>query len=362
MIYLEHETKALLADVGLTVPAGRLCTGAAEPVPGETGPWYVKAQVPLGGRGKAGLVRRACDEAGLRAAGAAIRRAAPDADQLVELAVPTRAERYVALGLDTAAGRPYAVFGAQGGVEIESSDPASLARTDISMARGVRPRDGVDLAGRVGLPADEAAAAGELLVRLWELFRRHQGELLEINPLIWDGTRYVLADAKLRTFEHEAEDGTVYFARPGPVAVLSGGAGLGMAVADMLHHLGTPPANFADVVGGVTVQRLTRVARQVLHRCRDDDVAAVLIVLSVSLTPLGGVLQVLRDVVAEVGLAVPAVAYFGSGAARSDTDGLLAELAALGVDVRPDLEQAITRAAELAAVPTTGLLSTDGVR
>jgi succinyl-CoA synthetase beta subunit len=352
VIYLEHEAKSVLAAAGLPVPVGRLCTGRAVPRVGETGPWYVKAQVPYGGRGKGGLVRRADDEAGLLAAGEAIRQVAPEADQLVELAVPTRSERYVAIGLDTAAGRPYAVFGARGGIEIESGDPALLARTDISMARGVRAEDGVELAHRVGLPADEAAAAGALLVRLWDLFRRHQGELLEINPLIWDGARFVLADAKLRTFEHEAEDGTVYFPRPGPVAVLSGGAGLGMAVADMLHHLGTPPANFADIVGGVTTQRLTHVARQVLHRCRDDDVAAVLIVLSVSLTPLGGVLSVIRDVIVEVGLDVPAVAYFGSGAARSDTGDLLGELAGLGVDVRPELEQAISRAAELAGAAT----------
>lgn len=352
MIYTEYEAKKVLAARGLPIPNGRLVPTGERAEPSGEGPWYVKAQVPIGGRGKQGLVRRADTAAELSEADAAIAAAAPAAPRLVEQAVATVAERYLAIGLDGGAGRPYAVVGLDGGVDIETSDPQRRARWDISPRRGVLRHDGVLLARRAGLPSAEAAAIGRLLVELWRIFTECQGELLEINPLIWDGTGHVLADAKLRTFEHEAEGGTVYFDRVGTVGVLSGGAGLGMAVADMLTHLGAPPANFCDVVGGVTRERLHIVGRQVATRCAADGVEAMLVILSVSLTPLDRVLSALCEVFEEVGVPVPAVAYFGSGANRSDVDALLVRLGEFGVQVADTLELAVTRAAALAGSPT----------
>jgi succinyl-CoA synthetase beta subunit len=346
--YLEHEAKTLLAARGLTVPVGRLVAAHEQAQPVGDGPWFVKAQVPLGGRGKSGLVRRAGTPAELAVVDAEVAAAAPGAPRLVERAVPGLAERYVGLGLDGGRGTPYAVAGLDGGIEVEASDPRRRARTDISPSRGVLRHDGVVLGRRAGFGSTEAAALGPLLASLWEIFRDTQGDLLEINPLIWDGSTFVLTDAKLRTFEREAEGGTVYFHRPGSVAVLSGGAGLGMALADMLHHLGTPPANFCDVVGGVTRERLLTVGRQVVERTHADDVRAVLIVLSLSLTRLDGVLEALCEVFTEHPLSVPAVAYFGSGAAQSDVDALLERIRALGVDVVADLQTAVTRVAALA--------------
>lgn len=347
MNYLEHEAKALLAERGLVVPDGHLVPPGDFVEPSGDGPWFVKAQVAAGGRGKQGLVRRATDVTELREVDALVSAAAPDAARLVESAVPTVAERYVGIGLDGGLGLPFAVVGLDGGVEVEDSDPARRVRLDISPSRGVLRHDGVLLARRIGFPSPEAAEMGPLLVSLWNLFRDREGDLLEVNPLIWDGSRYVLADAKLRTFEREAEGGTIYFDRPGSVAVLSGGAGLGMALADMLFHLDAPPANFCDVVGGVTKERLQKVARQVVERCGSDEVRALLVVLSVSLTRLDGVLEALCEVFGAERLPVPAVAYFGSGAAQSDVGALLDRMRRLGVEVAADLEAAVTRAAVL---------------
>lgn len=347
MNYLEHEAKSLLATHGLLIPESALVAAGEHASPVGDAPWFVKAQVPYGERGKQGLVRRADDLAALRNADAAIAATVPNAPRLVERAVPVVAERYLALGLDSGLGRPFAVAGLDGGIDVEAGDSSRRARMDISPSRGVLRHDGVGLARRAGFPSPEAAVIGPLLVSLWTVFQDHQGDLLELNPLIWDGSTFVLADAKLRTFEREAEGGTVYFDRPGSVAVLSGGAGLGMALADMLYHLDAPPANFCDVVGGVTRDRLHAVGRQIVARCQDREVRALLVVLSLSLTPLDGVLAALCEVFTESRLPVPAVAYFGSGAARSAVDDLLVQLGALGVEIAADLETAVTRAAAL---------------
>lgn len=350
MIYSEHKAKELLEAVGIPIPEGRVLEpGSAEP-PFSEGPLFVKSQILEGGRGKRGLVRAAATADECRQALSHIHEVAPGHPVLIERAVTSQAQRYIAIGLDNARRVIKLVIGREGGIDIEAATPETLAEKTFSMGRGVFPHDGVVLARGLGIESVEAASLGRLATQMWTVFRERSAELLEINPLLWDGERHIAADAKLITYEHETTAGVVYYERPGTVALLSGGAGLGMSLADMLTHLGTPPANFGDIVGGVTPERMTELAEKVVERSKSPDVRSMLFLFTVSHTPLEKVVSPVLDVLERNPVDVPIVGFLHGGIEDSGDQRTRERLEQFGISNHDSLELALTEVSDLAKV------------
>ena len=282
MNFEEHAAKALLRARGLPVPAGRVVDSpdaAADAVRALRGPCVVKAQVPTGGRGKAGGIRPADSPDEARAAAGEILGMSIDRYRverlLVEQRVAIAAEVYAAVLTDTVSRGPVVLFSATGGMEIEdiaAADPGAVRRIEVDIARGLTARqaaaalEGLDLHGQV-------SAVAQVLAELYATYRALDADLLEINPLALtdDGRllcldcKYVLDDSSAGRQAPVAETGAPelltgpeaeahaaglkYIELDGSVGVLANGAGLTMATMDAIAHFGGRPANFLEIGG-----------------------------------------------------------------------------------------------------------------
>jgi succinyl-CoA synthetase beta subunit len=276
----EHAAKPLLAAAGIAVPRGALAGSAAEAaaIAAGLGRCVVKAQVPVGGRGKAGGIALAASAEEARAAAERILGMTLSghrvAHVLVEEQIAVGAEMYAAVMNDAALKAPLLLFTERGGIDIEESaraHPASLLRLPLDM-RGAA--DAAMLAGVLpaGLPATAAAVAG-VLARLYSFYRASDAELVEVNPLgVTADGRLVALDCKLVVDDSAAgrqpalvavaveERLTPLEARAkalelkfieldGDVGVLANGAGLTMTTMDAVRHYGGRPANFLEIGG-----------------------------------------------------------------------------------------------------------------
>ncbi len=278
----EHAAKPLLFASGIATPLSRVAESAeaAERAAAELGPCMVKAQVPAGRRGKAGGIRAAADPARARVAAAgilAMEIAGHPVDRvLVEQRADIARELYAAVLNDPQSCAPLLMFSTAGGMDIEESarrHPESLRRVAVDIRRG--PERAHLLSRLDGLDLDPALAEGiaDLLVRLYSVYRMHDAELLEVNPLalLRDGSlaaldcKLVLDDSSAKrqpalaalarpdprsTLEARADRaGLEYIELDGEVGVLANGAGLTMATMDVIAHHGGRPANFLEIGG-----------------------------------------------------------------------------------------------------------------
>jgi succinyl-CoA synthetase beta subunit len=260
----EAEGKRVLAGAGIAVPAGELCATAeaAAAAARRLGPCAVKAQVPAGKRGKAGGVRLANTPEDARTAASAILGmdiAGHRVERvLVEQRADIAAELYCAVLNDVHSRGPLVLFG-PGGMDVEEMQD-KLLRVPVDINRGL---------DRSRFPAD----IGELLARLYDLYRQTDAELIEINPLARLKSGEMLAlDCKLvvddaalyrqpalaprgapeRLTELEQRGralGLKYIELPGDIGVLANGAGLTMTTMDVIEHYGGKPANFLEIGG-----------------------------------------------------------------------------------------------------------------
>ncbi len=269
----EVEGKELLREAGFTVPEGRLVASAwaaREAALAFGFPVALKAQRLEGGRGKAGLVTIARDEAEMTAAVERLCEATPHV--LVERFVEACAEWYAAVTIAEAEGQPLLLLSPQGGVDVEARDAAAFVRFPFSPGRAPWPHELLDALaahGVHGKAAVELARAGALLANL---AIRRECTLAEINPLFVtpDGT-LVAGDAKIEIDDEArsrlplmiarpqdpleiraAESGLSFTRLEGDVGVIVGGAGLAMLVVDALVDAGLRPANFMDLQGSST--------------------------------------------------------------------------------------------------------------
>lgn len=284
MYLFEYEAKEVLAAAGIPVPERLALLQPNDPLPQMTQRVMVKAQVLAGGRGKAGLVRRADNEEEFAQAVAAIRAARPDAAVLVEEALEIVEEWYVAMSYDTALRQPVLLWSRQGGVDVESD-------------RAVNRVPVIPNAPSVDAPDDLQPIVEKLIA----LFFAHDARLIEINPIIktTDG-RLVAADAKITldddaAFRHpewasypersvleraatereraarEIDSGSQgyrgtaskYIELDGDIAVLFSGGGASITCMDALAAAGGKPANYSEYSGNPPrekVQALTRIA------------------------------------------------------------------------------------------------------
>ena len=279
--FCEYVAKPLLRRAGIEVPAGEVAFSAEEAAAAaeRIGPCMVKAQVPAGGRGKAGGIKvaRTPDEAreaaasllGMRFSGRAAKCV------LVEELVETEREYYASVTVDPVLRCPVVLFSASGGVDIESTadaDPRMLRRIPVDISEGFDEPDAArSLDGLC--PSDSAKVAAEALAKLYRCYRRYDAELLEVNPLAVqpDGMlialdcKFTMDDAAtgrqpdlaaaaeeetLTELEAEAAaSGLRLIELEGDVGILANGAGLTMATMDAVKRFGGSPANFLEIGG-----------------------------------------------------------------------------------------------------------------
>lgn len=281
MNFEEQAGKTVLARAGVSVPQGRLCASApeAEAVARAIGPVVVKAQVPTGKRGKSGGVKLAATPEEAAASAQAILGMEiggfPVARVLVEEQAAIAREFYAAVLNDPASRSPLVLFSTEGGMDIEevaATRPESLRRMAVDIRKGFGPADARRLL--LGLDLGEAAVpVAAMLVDLYRVYRQHDAELLEINPLaLLADSRVVPLDCKLTVDDAAlyrqtdiAELGAKeplsaleergraldlkYIELEGNVGVLANGAGLTMTTMDVVSHAGGRPANFLEIGG-----------------------------------------------------------------------------------------------------------------
>ncbi|ALJ38900.1 succinate--CoA ligase [Azospirillum brasilense] len=281
MNFEEHAGKSVLNRAGVSVPQGRLCASAqeAEAAARAIGPVVVKAQVPTGKRGKSGGVKLAATPEEASAAAQAILGMEiggfPVARVLVEEQAAIAREFYAAVLNDPASRSPLVLFSTEGGMDIEevaATRPESLRRMAVDIRKGFGPADARRLL--LGLDLGEAAVpVAGMLVDLYRVYRLHDAELLEINPLaLLANGRVVPLDCKLTVDDSAlyrqadiAELGAreplsaleergraldlKYIELEGNVGVLANGAGLTMTTMDVVSHAGGRPSNFLEIGG-----------------------------------------------------------------------------------------------------------------
>ncbi len=287
----EYMAKGVLASYGVPVPAGRVADSpeAAAGAAGEFGPVAVKAQVLVGGRGKAGGIRLAETPEQAREAAAAILgmnlKGYTVEKVYVEQKLAIERELYLSIAIDAAAKKPLVIASAHGGMNIEDVPEKDIVRQHIPIRWGLMPFHTRELARRLGLTGDLARQFGDMVLKLFTVFRRTDAELVEVNPLAVcrdaaapGGLRLVAADARLNVdddalFRHpdlprtvEAspverrvrELGLAYVELEGDIAVMANGAGITMATLDVLQHYGGRPMNFLDAGGGAAAEPMAK--------------------------------------------------------------------------------------------------------
>ncbi|MGH2703595.1 MAG: ADP-forming succinate--CoA ligase subunit beta [Actinomycetota bacterium] len=308
MDLLEHEGKELLRRWGVPVPDGRVAAGpdeAAATASALGAPVVVKAQVPIGGRGKAGGIRRASTPDEAAAAAAAILNMEIRGHRvervLVEPASDIAAELYAAVTLDRSAGRPLVILSTRGGMDIEevaAAEPEAIARVPADPLIGLGDFQVRKLLFAAGVPAEARDGVAMLLRALYRVFVEADAGLVEVNPLVLTRDGRVLAlDAKVSIddsalFRHPelehvrrrpsrdpqeraaAERGLNFIKLDGSVGIIGNGAGLVMATLDLVALAGGRAANFLDVGGGAGAEVLAASLEVILS---DPAVRAVLV-------------------------------------------------------------------------------------
>lgn len=315
MNLVEFEAKALLRDACLPVPAARVLRHREAAPTGK--PVVVKAQVPFGGRGKQGLVLiTGADDVEEKVALVRQRMVERGYDEpilLLEDLTQAAAETYLAWRIDDV-GQCYVLsFSNAGGVEIESQ-AGSIKECRIDPRTVPAAQDFLGFFEELGYKGRALASLTRFAVSSWRVFVQNDAHLLEINPLAFTAKGEVIAlDAKivlddnadlrhgdwpelysaklvtagLTDLERRAvEGGLTLVELEGETAVISGGAGLGLALMDLLADAGMPAANFVDTSGGSAASVYERRTQLVFERARRDDVKSILMYLTVAASNL----------------------------------------------------------------------------
>jgi succinyl-CoA synthetase beta subunit len=342
----EYQGKEILRKYGVATPRGVACFSVNEAVQAakELGGkvWVVKAQIHAGGRGKGGGVKvvKSIDELRTEAErilgmtlithqtgpeGRLVRRL------LVEEGADIRKELYVGMVVDRATQRVTLMASSEGGMEIEevaAHSPEKIHKVAIDPRTGLTDRDADDIAAKIGVPEASVIEARRFMQGLYQAFTECDASLAEINPLILTGDGRVLAlDAKLNfdsnaLFRHpeivamrdlDEEDPAEieaskfdlsYISLGGNIGCLVNGAGLAMATMDTIKLFGAEPANFLDVGGGATAQKVTEAFKLML---KNPAVKGILVNIFGGIMRCDTIAEGVIAAVREVNLKVPLV-------------------------------------------------------
>jgi len=342
----EYQAKALFAEFGIPVPEGRVAAtpaeamAAAEALGGEL--WVVKAQVHAGGRGKAGGVRlaRTVEEVGEHAQGLlgtrlVTHQSGPDGLPIdtvyVEEGSAIERELYLSLLVDRDSERVVIMASAAGGMDIEAvaaETPEQILTAALHPAAGLADFQARRIGFDLGLNSDQQRELSVILAKLVTLFYECDASLVEINPLIVNGAGNVIAlDAKidvednalfrqasLDALRDEAQEDDKerearahdlnYVSLDGDIACMVNGAGLAMATMDLIKLHGGEPANFLDVGGGATAERVTEAFKIILA---NDNVEAILVNIFGGIVRCDLIAEGIIAAVRDVGVESPVV-------------------------------------------------------
>ena len=291
MKLLEHQAKQVFTEFRIPTPRSTLVSSPEEAKDAAKmlgGPVAVKAQLPVGGRGKAGgiLFAKTPQEAA-EAAGNLLGRRLKGLDiseVLIEDKLTIVDELYVSITLDREQ-RTYVVLSSsEGGVDIEevaSKTPEKIIRHTIDPLLGLRSYHANWVAKSLGYSGREMQSLASVIMKLYRVAAKMDAELVEINPLVWNGEGFVAADAKLTIDDNSLyrhpdlaktskgagsglsereltakEKGLTYVELEGNIGIIGNGAGLTMATLDTVSLRGGMPANFLDLGGGASPERI----------------------------------------------------------------------------------------------------------
>lgn len=331
MRLFEYEAKSILRDYGIPVPKGMVFQpGKNLALESLALPCYVKAQVPVGGRGKAGgvLLAQTRDEAQQHAdrISRLIINGFPVSSILVEESQQAERELYLSIAVDRSLKCYVIVAGAQGGVDVEETlktAPSSILKLPISPLRSLREFDVSSVSRHFGL---DPSLIRPIILALWGIAAEMDAELVEINPLVVQGGKLLALDAKIQiddnaTFrqtglaslpsrgrsaeEQEAfAQGLNYVSLEGNVGIVGNGAGLTMATMDLVESSGGKPANFLDLGGGALSDSFRR---GVLFLMGKSRVNAILVNIFGGITRCDEVAKGIAAAVAEARTRKPIV-------------------------------------------------------
>src|SRR3954467_10092445 len=378
MDLLEYQGKQLFAKHGVPVPEGRHATTVEEAVAAaeELGyPVVVKAQVQIGGRGKAGGIKLAHDRAEAEQHAEAILgmdiRGLTVHELYVEEASDIADEYYAAIVFDRGAKKPMAMLSRMGGMDVEEiadTDPNAMVKLHVDPLIGFQDFQGRRLALEAGIAEDVIRPVGSMLSRLYDVFVAEDAMLVEVNPLLITGSRDVVAlDAKVTVdgnalYRHEdtaafrnpsAEDpqeqlakerGLIYVKLDGNVGILGNGAGLVMSTLDVVAQAGGKPANFLDAGGGSKAEAIVNAVEVILS---DPKVTAVLFNIFGGITRCDEVARGLIEAFNRIDVKVPFVVRLDG---TNDEEGrkLLADADLPNVNIESTMLGAAAKVVELA--------------
>ena len=342
----EYQSKKILASYGVPVPEGMVAAnpGEAEAAARALGGvvWVVKAQVHAGGRGKAGGVKLAHDPAAVAAAAAGMlgqrlvtrqtgAAGLPIERVYVESGTNIERELYLSFTLNREQGRIAVVASAAGGMDIEQvahDTPEQILSVTVHPAAGLQPFQCRQLAFGIRLKGNEVAQFQSILMALYRLYTEKDASLIEINPLIVTREGQLVAlDCKLdieanALFRQSAmaalrdagqedpaertasEHDLNYVSLDGDIACMVNGAGLAMATMDLIKLHGGSPANFLDVGGGATAERVTAAFELILS---NPKVRAILVNIFGGIVRCDLIAEGIINAVRDVGVRVPVV-------------------------------------------------------
>jgi succinyl-CoA synthetase beta subunit len=303
----EYQAKQVFADAGVPTPSSTLAETVDEAVEAADDIGYpvaIKAQVHVGGRGKAGGIKLVEDSQSAREAADSILgmdlKGYHVSKVLVEEAVDFVNELYVGVTMDRGEGKPVAMVSTKGGVNIEEvaeETPEAIAREHIDPAFGMHPYQARKVVYEAGVDRAVANDVASVLSTLYQLWDDRDGSDVEVNPLmITDDGDVIAADAvmnidgdalfrqpELAEMNEQSDDGDElerkadeygfdYVRLSGNVGIIGNGAGLVMTTLDLVDHYGGSPANFLDVGGGAKADRIANALDMVFS---DDNVDSV---------------------------------------------------------------------------------------
>ncbi len=335
----EYQSKQLFAKYGIPIPRGGVAATASEARSIATelgGRVVIKSQVLVGGRGKAGGIRLANDSHEAEELATQILameiKGLPVRKVLVDEAASIEKEIYLGITNDRAARKPVMMASAEGGVEIEEvarQSPEKIIKVHIDPLLGLRDYQARDIAGGIDLPREHWRTFGQIAHGLWQAYKESDSTLAEINPLVIttdnrllavDG-KMVLDDnalfrhsnlAEMRDLDVEApaeiearKYGLSFIKLDGNIGCMVNGAGLAMTTMDIIKLFGGEPANFLDIGGGASADKVAAALRIILS---DSNVKAVLFNIFGGITRCDevarGILAALEEVKPQVPMVV----------------------------------------------------------
>ena len=346
MNFHEYQAKQLFADYGIPVPAGRVASTPAEAVDAAkalgSGPWMVKAQIHAGGRGKAGGVKfcRTTDDvfnaaigmlgtkmATYQSGGVAL----PVNQVLVTEAGEIAKELYLSVLVDRGSKSITYIASSEGGVDIEqvaAETPHLIQTLNVNFVEGLQPYQARDVGFALGLNARQVGQLVKIMTGLYRLFNEKDLALVELNPLaILDSGDLYALDGKVNSddnasFRHpdlvamrdkSQEDETEvlasqhdlnYVTMDGNIGCMVNGAGLAMATMDVIKLNGGEPANFLDVGGGATKERVTTAFKLILS---SDKVKAIFVNIFGGIVRCDMIAEGIIAAVKDVGVKIPVI-------------------------------------------------------